>query len=69
MLSQVQPFNIYNTTRTYYLHSDEVLFEITKKVVKQWNLKIPNTEKYKWILNVLENFRLTAFPDTQKDRI
>ena len=49
MLSQVQPFFIYNTTRTYYLHSDEVLFEVTKKVVEQWNLKIPNTEKYKWI--------------------
>ena len=69
MLSQVQPFFIYNTTRTYYLHSDEVLFEVTKKVVEQWNLKIPNTEKYKRILNVLENFRLTAFPDSQKDRI
>ena len=69
MLSQVQHFNIYNTTRTYYLHSDEVLFEVTKKVVEQWNLKISNTEKYKWILNVLENFRLTAFPESQKDRI
>ena len=69
MLSQVQPFFIYNTTRTYYLHSDEVLVEITKKVVEQWNLKIPNTKKYKWILTVSENFHVTAFPDSQKARI
>ena len=69
MLSLVQPFFIYNTIKTYYLHSNEVLFEITKKVVEQWNLKIPSKKKCKWILNVLENFRVTAFPDWQKDRI